>query len=698
MTSVKKKNIDALFPHQLKNYEYHLSDEANWYLTKKLMEQRRKKRKIRIFRITGSFFLLLSAASLLYLFYLPKNQQTTNILTTIPDKHKFQSNPSPAVFSSPSIQPENSSKAPTLSRSKGKVHPLSNLTSHPANLHLPVSSSSENTVHNTLKKDSSAGSNVPASVSSETMYPDALSRYIESSAETFYITWNTTDSVKVQIHPCIKEINSPYPDYAPVINADGTEMYFTSRRIVSSSENKKKKNTQMEKENIYYSRFDPEKQKWTDAEILPPPINQPDRFNSAVALSNDGQTLFIYRDDADGNGDIYEVRKKGLTWSEPQKLPEPINSKYHESSISVSPDGNTIYFTSNRPGGAGGMDIWYCVKDKNGKWNKAINLKEINTDKDEEGVFMHPDGKTLYFSSRGYKGLGGYDIYYTRLENNRWINPLNLGAGINTKDDDVYFVVEANGKNAYYATVRKDGIGEKDIYRLTFLFPENKKNTAAQLTLFKGNILDKKENRPLQADIELIDLDKNERITVLQSNEATGSFMISLPAGKNYAINVRKEGYLFYSENFNIPSNDTYKEVHKTILLEKLAVGAKIVLKNIFYDYDKATLRPESKTELDKLYELLLSNPALKVELSAHTDSRGSDEYNLKLSQQRAQSCVDYLISKGIAKERIIAKGYGEQQPLVPDSEIFKLSSEEEKEKAHQQNRRTEIKILENNN
>ncbi len=409
---------------------------------------------------------------------------------------------------------------------------------------------------------------------------------------------------------------------------------------------------------IYYSKYEQKSNKWSNAKLLPYPVNVPGRFNSAVALSNDGQRLFIYRDDDSGNGDIYESQKRGDVWTEPQRLPEPINSQYHESTISLSPDGNTIYFTSNRPGGKGGMDIWYCKKQKNGLWGEAKNLEEINTDKDEEGVFMHPDGKTLYFSSRGHNTLGGYDIFYTQWIDGKWIKPINLGKEVNTKDDDVYFVVEANGQNAYFSTIRKDGMGEKDIYKLTFVYSEDQKKKTAQLTLFKGNVVDKQNQHPLEAEIELFDLEKDEKITTLKSEATTGAFMISLPAGKNYAINVKKEGYLFYSENFNIPAGDVYKEVQKTIMLDKLKAGAKVVLRNIFYDYNQATLRPESKIELDKVYDLLIQNPNLKIEFSAHTDSRGSDDYNLKLSQQRAQSCVDYLIKKGIAPDRIKVVGY----------------------------------------
>lgn len=697
-----KKNIDALFREKLKDYENNIDSDFNYVVLKHIM-QKNKKNKTLMLLLKWSFSLMLFIGMLWLLLW--KWQQFNHNNTTSSNQNARLS----TLTRNNNVVTPSSDQLNTHFSPSSEHSPAFNQLKDKTNLFNPKMTSSSLTLsqsHQPLSKDTFLQNNIEPpshyinSSASNTYtidnhYPDAFTQYLSSAVETFYIPFGD-DSVKVMVHPCIKEINSPYPDYAPVINADGTEMYFTSRRP-TLIKNKKRNDVKEVKENIYYSRFNKDTQKWSEAQILPHPINIPDRFNSAVALSNDGQHLFIYRDDNNGNGDIYECVLKGREWSEPQRLPEPINSKYHESSISLSPDGNTIYFTSNRLGGKGGMDIWYAVKDKNGKWSKAVNMGSIiNTDKDEEGVFIHPDGKTLYFSSRGHKGFGGYDIFYSKFENGKWTTPINLGKNINTKDDDVYFVVEANGINAYYATVRKDGVGEKDIYKLSFVFPEEKKKNIAQLTLFKGNVLDKTNQQPLDADIELIDLDKNEKITTLTSNASTGAFMLSLPAGKNYAINVRKQGYLFYSENFNIPSGDEYKEVHKTIMLDKLIVGAKVILKNIFYDYDKATLRPESKTELDKLYELMIQNPHLKVELSAHTDSRGSDTYNLKLSQERAQSCVDYLISKGIPKDRILAKGYGEQQPLIKDEEINKMASESEKESAHQQNRRTEIKIIEN--
>lgn len=487
------------------------------------------------------------------------------------------------------------------------------------------------------------------------------------------------DLEKITITNLGKTINTPFSKYAPVISADGEMMIFTSRRPVTEKEINKKKQGM---ENVYESYYDEKKKKWNIAERLSESINQPGRHNSAIALSNDGQRMLLYRDDENGNGDIYESILEGEAWSEPVKLPEPINSEDHESSASISPDGYTIYFVSNRKGGQGGRDIWMCQQDKDGKWGKAENLGNvINTPKDEEGIFIHPDGKTIYFSSKGHKSLGGYDIFKSVFENGKWTIPENLGVPINTPDDDLYFVVTADSKIGYYASAKSGGIGEKDIYKI---YPIKKKDKGPKLTLFKGIVIDKVTLVPLESEIEITDNEKNKIISKIKSNSITGKFLISLPSGKNYGINVKKVGYLFYSDNVIIPDTAAYKEIIKTVPLEKIIVGNKIVLRNIFYDFDKATLRPESISEIERLIQLLNNNSTIKIELSSHTDSKGTDEYNIKLSQARAQSVIDYLISKGIDKDRLIAKGYGELQPIATN----------DTEEGRQMNRRTEFKIL----
>lgn len=493
------------------------------------------------------------------------------------------------------------------------------------------------------------------------------------------------DSVQVKIENLGKEVNSPYADFAPVTSADGAVMIFTSKRPVTEKE-LKKKSTDIER--IFSSDLGASATAWNPSALLPEPVNTRGRNNSAIALSNDGQTMLIYHDDFNGNGDIYESKLKGTLWSDPVRIPEPVNSRFHESSASISPDGKTIYFVSDRPGGEGGRDIWFCTKDAAGKWGAAQNIGyPINTDKDEEGIFIHPDGKTIYFSSKGHEGLGGFDIFKTEFKNGVWASPHNMGAPLNTPGDDVFFVMEANGRTGYYSSSMEGGSGDKDIYKVSFIpVIKEVKPAGPRLTLLKGHVLDEEKQLPVGAVLEVMDNDKNELITTLNSNSSTGKFLVSLPSGKNYGLSVKAEGYLYYTDFFVIPDTSAYREVEKTVLLKKLTIGKKIVLQNIFYDFNKSTVRPESMPELNQLISLLKDNANMKIELSSFTDSKGADEYNRKLSQARAQSVVNYLISNGIAKTRLIAVGYGEAMPVAGN----------DTEEGRQMNRRTEFKILKN--
>jgi len=494
------------------------------------------------------------------------------------------------------------------------------------------------------------------------------------------------DSVTIEIKNLGKEVNSAFADFAPVISADASTLIFTSRRPVSDKEIKKNIPSG---EHIYISEYNEALKTRRSASKLSLGANQKIKNNSAIALSNDGQRMLVYHDNFDGNGDIYESVLTGTAWTEPVNLGEPINSKYHESSAGISPDGKTIYFVSDRPGGEGGRDIWYCTKDKNNKWGKAENMGyPINSENDEEGIFIHPDGKTIYFSAKNKEeGRGGYDIYRSHFNGVQWSMPINMGAPLNTSEDDVFFVLEANGTKGYYSSSMPGGFGDKDLYEVTFTpIKKEIKPAGPKLTLFKGLVLDEEKQTPVEAFIEIVDNTKHEIISTFNSNSSTGKFLVALPAGKNYGIAVKAENYLFYSDNVNIPDTAFYQEIEKNVYLKKLVVGKKIVLRNIFYDFDKATLGSESISELDRLVSLMKENAGLKIEISSHTDSKGSDEYNKKLSQERAQSVVDYLIRMGIGTDRLVAAGYGESQPIEKN----------DTEEGRHLNRRTEFKILSN--
>jgi outer membrane protein OmpA-like peptidoglycan-associated protein len=319
--------------------------------------------------------------------------------------------------------------------------------------------------------------------------------------------------------------------------------------------------------------------------------------------------------------------------------------------------------------------------------------------------------------------MGGYDVFKTvKQADGSWSDPENMGYPINTPDDDIFFVVAANGRHAYMTSFREDGYGDKDLFKLTLLGPEKQpilggednllanvdapvsgkviepkvEIISSQVAILKGIIRDDKTKKPLEAVIELIDNEKNEVIARFSSNASNGKYLVSLPAGKNYGIAVMAENYLFHSENFEITDEAQYLEVEKNIDLKQASVGTVIVLRNIFFDLNKYTLRDESQSELDRLIKLLNENPKLRIEISGHTDTRGSATYNKDLSQNRAQAVVTYLVQKGIDQIRLVSKGYGQEQTIVSDEEIKKMRSKREIEAAHQENRRTEFKILSN--
>ncbi len=511
--------------------------------------------------------------------------------------------------------------------------------------------------------------------------------------------------VRVFIDNVGNSVNTPYNDYTPVISADESVMMFTSRRPGTTGEGMDE-GLNEPFEDIWVSYRDGKS--WTKAVNLGAPINT-NEHDAVVCLSPDGQKLVSFNGKKSG-GDLFISTLNGNKWSEPENMGKAINTKGHEPSATLSYDGKTIFFVSDREGGFGGHDIYISKINEKGKYETAVNAGAmINTEYDEEAVFMLPDGKTMYFSSRGHNSSGGYDIFKTTYINGVWSKPENMGYPINSPDNDVFFQLAANGVHAYYSTANNGGLGGQDIYRITILGPEkqpilqNEDNLLAsitapvsefkaekittngpKITVLKGIVIDDKTKAPLEASIELIDNTINEVIATFKSNSVTGKYLVSLPSGKNYGLAVKREGYLFHSENFDLPASADYQEVEKNIDLKKIEVGQSIVLKNIFFDFDKATIRPESANELDRLIKLLTENPTLKIELGSHTDSKGSDEYNQKLSQSRSQSVVTYLIGKGIATDRLVAKGYGETVPVATN----------DTEGGRQENRRTEFKIL----
>ena len=415
-------------------------------------------------------------------------------------------------------------------------------------------------------------------------------------------------------------------------------------------------------------------------DILNTPSNE-----GAQTILVDGSKMYFTacnRKDGKGHCDIYSSIKENGQWTKAINIGTPINSGFWEAQPSISPDGKTLYFVSNRGGGFGQKDIWMSYLLDDGSWSEPVNLGEnINSNKEEQSPFIHPDNRTLYFASDGLIGMGGFDLFkVTKKDDGTWSEPVNLGYPINTVWDEIGLIVNATGDRAFYSSDRFEGKG-RDIFEFE-LYQEARPNPVSYI---KGKVYDSENRNSLKAHFELISLESNEIIMQAESNQETGEFLVCIPTDNDYALNVSKEGYLFFSDNFELKGvHEISNPYLKDVALNPIKNGEKIVLRNIFYATDSYELEDKSVTELSKLIEFLNQNPGLIIEISGHTDNVGSNEYNLNLSNKRARSVYQYLIEKGIKSERLTYKGYGELQAI----------STNDAAQGRADNRRTEIKIL----
>lgn len=476
-------------------------------------------------------------------------------------------------------------------------------------------------------------------------------------------------------------INSNLDEYLAALTADEMELIFTVRR---PRDERTICAFCLTEEDFYISKK--EDGKWMPRTALSQ-INS-GHNEGAQTVSPDGRYLFYTICDADdgyGSCDLYWSRRIGNRWSRPRNFGETVNSKFFESQPSVSSDGKTIYFVSNRPGGYGGLDIWKTDMTKEGVFSIPENLGSvINTKEDDAAPFIHADGRTLYFASDGHPGLGGKDLFYsTLLDENNWSEPVNLGYPINTPADEINLSINAAGTTAYFASDKEGGYGGLDLY----YFELDEHLRPNPVTYIKGKIQDAVTLKPLKADIEMIDLNNNQVITSTSSDPETGEFLACILTGTNVMLNVNNPDYPFYSENFQLQkSYSNLEPFFKNIRLEKAEVGSTFILRNIFFDFNKSSLHPESYMELDNLVDYLNKNISLHIEIGGHTDNQGSDEYNNNLSLERAKSVYNHLIEKGISPSRLSYKGYGKGNPIAPN----------DTEEGRAINRRTEFKIMKN--
>lgn len=475
-------------------------------------------------------------------------------------------------------------------------------------------------------------------------------------------------------------VNSSDDEYLPSLTADGQTLVFTRRfpRKATTTANTK------EEEDLYVSTLN--NGQWSRAERMPEPVNSTDN-EGAQCISQDGRIMFYTacnRNDGGGRCDLYMCVNKSGRWSKPRNLGSAVNSGAWEGQPTFSIDGRTLYFVSNRKGGHGGMDIWKTTFD-GGQWTAPENLgPEINTEFDEMSPFIHFDDHTLYFSSNRPEGMGGMDLFVAKRDDNgRWTQPTNLGYPINTEGDDNNLIVSADGRTAIFASQRDGGQGKMDLY--SFELPVESRPTVA--ICFKGRVSNAKDGQPVASDIRIIDLANGTTVANTSSDGKNGLYIVSLPAGKDYAFHVTANGFLFHSQNVeknNENGNEQWQPITVDIALHPIESGERIALRNVFFETGRWEILPESEYELAKVVDLLTKNPTLKIELGGHTDNVGRPEANQRLSEQRAKAVYDYLINKGIPSNRLSYKGYGETQPVATN----------DTDEGRRENRRTEIKVL----
>ena len=489
------------------------------------------------------------------------------------------------------------------------------------------------------------------------------------------------DSLYLVIENIGKTINTIYPDYVPVVSADESVLIFTSRRNTTTG-GKVDISDNHFYEDVYISHKDSITGRWGAPSNMGNHINSP-LHDACIGLSPDGQKLFIYRSNSAKNssGDIYISHLEGTNWSVPVMMDKNINSPGWEPSATISADEKTIYFTSDRPGGYGGTDIYMIKLLGDTLWSEPVNMgPTVNTEYNEDAPYIHPDNVTLFFSSKGHRNMGGYDIFTTVYDVNtgKWSTPENAGYPINTADDDIYFIWSADGTKGYFSSWRDDTYGEKDIYVIHR--PEGKSN----LLVMKGKIYDNETKKPLSSSITITDKETGVIIGKYNSNSTNGRYVLTLPHGGDYTVTIETDGYLKHTEDVKVPKKNPFFELRKDFYLDPLKVGTVLVFNNIFFDFDKAVLRKDSEEDLKKILDFLIQYPDFKVEISGHTDSKGNDRYNQKLSEKRGAAVVKYMVKNGIPKARLVAKGYGESKPVAPN----------ETDEGRQLNRRTELKIL----
>ncbi len=465
-------------------------------------------------------------------------------------------------------------------------------------------------------------------------------------------------------------VNTVYPEYYPSITIDGKNLIFTRRT---------------RNDEDFYGSIK-QNDKWDRALPLGGKVNT-NLNEGAQNISQDGNWIVFTGcnyPEGQGSCDLYISYRTKMGWSEAENLGPVVNTDFWESAPSLSPDKRDLYFSSNMPGGYGGKDIWVTHRNEKGKWSRPENLGgTVNTNADESCAFMYTDNQTLFFNSDGHPGYGSTDLFFTKKQGDTaWSEPVNLGYPINTIDNEGSMIVAADGKTAYYASERSDSRGALDLYSF-----ELREDIRPPKTFWvTGRVFDAKTKQGLPSSVELTDINTRELTSKAQTDE-DGNYLTTLPVGKDYAFNVNRKGYLFFSENYDLSGDKIDSVFVADIPLQPIEPGASIVLKNIFFDSKKTDLKPASLAELNNVIRLMTDNPNLKILISGHTDNVGKPQDNVILSNNRALAVVKYLLaSQKIAKERLQYKGFGESKPVTDNST----------EEGRAKNRRTELSVISN--
>jgi outer membrane protein OmpA-like peptidoglycan-associated protein/Tol biopolymer transport system component len=491
------------------------------------------------------------------------------------------------------------------------------------------------------------------------------------------ILQSMTDGLKAPVK-LSNAVNTKYPEYLPMMDPTGKKLYFTSDRKGGIS-NELEDDADFDEDLFFIEK---KEGLWNAPQLMPEPINTTSN-DGAASFSADGQ-MMVYgacgREDGVGSCDLYISYLEGSQWSKPTNMGNVVNSEEWDAHSTISYDGNKIIFVSSRSGGYGNGDLYLTERNVFGDWGIPVNLgSTVNTPFDEASPFISQDGKTLYFSSVGHPGYGGFDTFKSVFENGKWSEPVNLGRPLNTAGSDKYFTIGGSGELGYFSSDREGN--QLDLFEIAI--PEDMRPQST--VVVTGIVTNTKTMSPLGAYIIVEDLNTGELIAANKSNSTTGNYLVVLPSGRNYSVSANKDGFFFYSQRFDVPLAAGFEEAKKDIGLKPIEKGAKVVLNNIFFESGKATLSPQSRLELQKAIDLMKQNPSMIIEVGGHTDNVGDDTTNMKLSHDRAKSVLNYLVEGGIATQRVQAKGYGESNPIAIN----------ESEDGRTANRRTEFIILE---